>query len=1387
MKRQRNKNHNESLVPEREKLFVVGIGASAGGLGALRPFVANLPKNSSMGYVIAQHVSPQHRSMMVDLLARETELPVLEVADGTIIKANNIYITPPNKDVFVKKGRLRLREPHIKTGPKPSVDYLLASLAEDLGEQAIGIILSGTGSDGTHGMRAIKSHGGITIAQTPESAKYNSMPQSSIRSGVVDLVLEPEQIAEKLGSIIASPYTVVVEEQLAAPLNTLQESIYRIKLHCKIDFSGYKEATIGRQIDRRLAALQLADIEEYMTYVTNTPSELETLAERFLISVTSFFRDHKAFEVLNKSLGEILAGKKPGDEIRVWVPGCATGEEVYTIAILLAERLGQEMERYNIKVFGTDIAMSALDTARKAVYPEASVSEMDQTILQRYLIESGRDYQVHKRIRETVVFARHDLVQDPPFLRMDLISCRNLLIYFKPELQEQVFKTFHYALRPRGFLFLGMSEAVSQHDALFESIHPKVKIFKRKNVPTPHLLPFTMAIDAAFARKREFPANDESKPEDLVKGQLLEAYAPPSVLIDATHTCRHFYGDVTSFVHIADMQADLNLLSIIRPEFRTEIRAMVHKAASENKGATGRLQRVNLNGDEQYIRISAHPISNPTADAGMMLVSFEKHVPGTRTDTNVAEQQDINDLQVVELEHELSATKEHLQTVIEELETSNEELQSINEELQASSEELQSSNEELQSTNEELTTVNQELQVKTAELSEANAHLENIQQSIKLPMVVVDAKLRIHRFSPEAVRIFGVVESDIGNSLLSLPTHIQLNNLKSKIQQVIDNSQLYTEKLKGGEYAYLMRMYPYINPLGQTNGAVLTFTDITELSTAEEQLRQSATVFENTSDAVMITDIHSNIIDVNAAYCKITGYAKEEVKGRKPNVIRSDRHDDNFYAVMWQSLLTTGNWQGEIWNRRKNGEVFPVWETISAVYNNDGDTTHYVAIFSDITHIKNSQDELTYLAHHDPLTGLPNRILVKDRIDHALNRAQRSDQKLALLFVDLDNFKNVNDSLGHPAGDQLLKHVAEMLTKLVRKEDTVARLGGDEFVILVESVSDVEHVSSFARKLIEAFQNPLEIERRKMLATVSIGISLFPRDGHDADSLLKNADSAMYRAKQQGRNGFQFYERELTTQAEAHMTLISDLHHAQEHNQFQLYYQPQVSLGKGEIVGVEALIRWQPSDRKLLLPEQFIPLAEDYGVITSIGSFALKRACEQFMAWREAGITLNHIAVNVSPIQIERSDIVNEIKMICNETGFDPSWLDLEITETTLMQKPGEFTKVMNEFKELNVQISIDDFGTGYSSLSILKQLPVNRLKIDRSFIIDIPHDRNDVAITRAIFALGESLQLDILAEGVETTEQEQYLKEMGCEFAQGFLYSRPVTSDAFEYLYRRK
>ena len=544
-----------------------------------------------------------------------------------------------------------------------------------------------------------------------------------------------------------------------------------------------------------------------------------------------------------------------------------------------------------------------------------------------------------------------------------------------------------------------------------------------------------------------------------------------------------------------------------------------------------------------------------------------------------------------------------------------------------------------------------------------------------------------------------------------------------------------------------------------------------------ERLRQAAAVFDCTREGVLVTDRNGLIVHVNRAFMTITGYVRDEVLGRRPNLFKSGRHGPDFYRDMFASLASAGEWSGEIWNRRKSGEIYPQWQTIRVIYDDSGQISHYVAVFSDISAIKDSQHELAHLAHHDPLTGLPNRLLFSDRTEQALASAQLHKRSCALLLVDLDHFKNINDSLGHNVGDELLKGVSKRFRGLFAPGVTLARLGGDEFAVLVENCSQPGQAAVLARRILDALKEPLRIDQQSLFINASIGISLFPGDALNAGQLLRNADSALFKAKSAGRDGYALYTEELTAHAQQRVEIASELRRALEQQELRVHYQPVHDLATSRVIGVEALVRWQHPKRGLVSPAEFIPIAERTGLIAQIDAWVMDQACRQMCQWQQAGVVLSFVAVNVSSRLFAHRELYEQVARVLHDTGLDPACLELEVTESAVMEDPEVALEQMHRLRELGVRLAIDDFGTGYSSLLRLKRLPVQKLKIDQGFVAGLPWDEDDAAIVRVIIALARSMGMQVHAEGIEQREQAAFLLEQACELGQGYWFGRPVAA----------
>ncbi|MDK2125391.1 bifunctional diguanylate cyclase/phosphodiesterase [Parachitinimonas caeni] len=671
------------------------------------------------------------------------------------------------------------------------------------------------------------------------------------------------------------------------------------------------------------------------------------------------------------------------------------------------------------------------------------------------------------------------------------------------------------------------------------------------------------------------------------------------------------------------------------------------------------------------------------------------------------------------------------------------------------------------------------------DLSE-EAHLLQLQQQTQEVAKVggweMDCRSDELSWTQECYRLHGIgsdFKLDLG-SMLGLYSPVDSDQFAVVLESARQSGEEFDIEVTCARDQQLLRVTAKVERNGE--GRVIrlfgSYQDITEQRRAEAQARLAATVFANSAESIVVADANRRIVTVNQAFTKITGFADTEVLGRDLHFLASDIQDQSFYSRIWLDIEQYGCWQGEVWNRRKNGDLYPEWQTLSMAYDEQGRVANYICVCSDVSAHKEAVAQVEHLANYDPLTELPNRALLLDRIGQAIVMAERNRKQIALMFIDLDRFKNINDSLGHSVGDQVLTQVADRLKWCLRSSDTICRYGGDEFVVLLPDVDEPADAALVAKKLVETVAWPFQVQGNELTITPSIGISIYPADGHDIDTLLKNADAAMYHAKASGRNNFQFYTQELNGRTYDYLMVENQLRRAIERKEFQLYYQPQIELASGALVGCEALIRWMHPERGMVPPDRFIPVAEDSGLIVRIGEWALIEACRQNKAWQEQGLPAIPVAVNLSPAQFS-SSITATVEIALMETGLSARHLELEVTEGVVMRDAIEVIDTLRELKRMGVRLSIDDFGTGYSSLSYLRRFPIDKLKVDRSFVDEIGADVDDEAIASAIIDLAHSLRLKVIAEGVETADQARFLLQRGCDQIQGFLVSRPLSAGA--------
>ncbi len=835
---------------------IVAIGASAGGLEAFSNLLRALPFDPGLALIFIPHLDPTHESAMVELLARTTRLPVHQAAEGTQVACNELYVLPPNCDMTISDGILHLAKREVGRGHHMPIDTFFRSLADDQTTNAIGVILSGTASDGTLGMSAIKNNGGITFAQDYESAKYDGMPHSAVEAGVVDYVLPPNRIAQELIRIQHQPSGGMPQDDAFDGKGRLLKEVFRLlKNYSRVDFVDYKVATIRRRVLRRMNINHLTDLGDYVKLLHRNPQEIEALYRDVLINVTSFFRNPEVFDSLREVVyPKLLADRATSDPVRVWVPGCSTGEETYSHAISLVETLSELRVEVPIQIFGTDLSETAIQRARTGVYKDTIAREVSEVRLRRFFHKVTGGYQISKSIRDMCVFARQNVFSDPPFSRMDLISCRNVLIYLSPVLQKKVIPIFHYALKPGGFLLVGSTEGLLGAGAeIFNLVDRKSKIYQKKAVPSPVTFGLTVDDHGDLGHEQRKPAR-MAREEEQVKAPvdvqreadrlLLSRYVPSAVVVNDSLEILQTRGRTSRYLELPAGRASLNLLKMARPGLLYELRGLIEKARKSGAAISKEGISVEDGDSSGIVKLEVVPFRTPARDERHLLVLFEENPqeapvpePKRPAKRSVREISNVKDIQLAQLKQELASTKEYLQSIIEGQEATNEELQSANEEIQSGNEELQSTNEELQtskeeleSANEELNTVNEEIQHRNQQLAQLSNDLINLLNSSTIPLVMLGEDLHIRRYTPEAERVFGFNEHDVGKALTHLHLRFDIPQLERWMLDVMRDVRTTTEHVQGTDgKAYKLRITPYRTLENKIDGVVLALLDIGEL------------------------------------------------------------------------------------------------------------------------------------------------------------------------------------------------------------------------------------------------------------------------------------------------------------------------------------------------------------------------------------------------------------------------------------------------------------------------------------------------------------------------------------------------------------------------------
>ena len=1246
--------------------YIVGIGASAGGLEAIQDFFNHMPTINELTFIIVQHLSPDFISIMDDLLANNTSMPIITAKNRMTLKAGVVYLIPASFEARVEKNCFKLTIINRKSLPLP-INTLFESIAVAYRQFALGIILSGTGADGALGMKKIADHRGLTIVQTPNEAKFSDMPNQSIATKKVNCVLPVSEMPDVILEYLNKPSEFNKDfKQIELISKSEYSDIFQLlDKHYKIDFSAYKLGTVSRRIQRRMQLLGIDNLRAYLSYLTKDSEGLKTLYQDLLIGVTEFFRDPDAFEILKSVVVPALFQKfkKTHEDIRIWINPCATGEEAYSVAILFKQYADEHNLPFAVKIFAADVFNGFVQEAKRGRYPYKSVEHLARDLLNKYFIKSKKYYEVIPEIKEKILFTTHNLLRDPPFTKMDLVCCRNLLIYINPKEQRNITDLLRFSLTIGGFLFLGPSEGLSSLEPELIVKNKQWKIFKKTKNSNYPLMATTPFADPILKGMQPITINHNPMGSFplYAYNAILHDVVSSGFIIDTSYTVLHSIGNAREMVTLPEGIPILTLPKIIIHDLKNTLIAALNKAKNTLIPVVCDHIIMHQNHDKQHaIKMTVHPILDPNNKISYYWIRFDSTKKTIRKKSTMFtddQKGTHHDEIIMGLEKELAEANDLLQSSLESMETVNEEMQSTNEELMASNEELQSTNEELQSVNEELYSVNLERSKKIEEVIQAKTDIDNLIRSAEICTIILNSKLEIRIFTPAVENIFNLVSHDIGRPLKNFRHNLKFDLLMVKVKDVLKNNTTYEVEVKNNTNQwYFLKIIPYYSTQKQiATGVVITLTDINDTKLLQQKktelekdlrlalktgligiwhcdLENKAFTYDDTIKNIFGLNSLSSMNQFKRFIASIhledrkrlekafeTTISKNESFEQKFRIIRPDSSvrylscsanlhrnessDSNYITgICWDMTeqywleekiidaehlnlgldsITDGWWDWDLISKEaylspllkktlgyedpelpnrmkrfeqlilpedlqlvqkkleayiaknsiqpmiqkirmkhKSGRIIWVLSRRKGIANKQGKLIRMIGTLTDITALKESEAILEQLAYRDFLTQISNRPAFLDALLRAIARAKRNQGILAVIYLDIDNFKEINDQWGHSMGDTVLCEITNRLTNFSRTIDLLARLGGDEFAILLEDIANLEEINAIATRYISAFSDPFMINGTKIFVTLSIGVALYPEHGETDKELLSHADKNMYIAKEQGKNQF---------------------------------------------------------------------------------------------------------------------------------------------------------------------------------------------------------------------------------------------------------------------------